>query len=105
LLVVKELVAQHRSVTAEAPPFGLTSSRFALEKLQRQAARLAMSTLEEAYVVLRDVDVAIKMGRLDAEVAVELVVAHLAGIAPAPPPTVNPQTKWTIGPHLTMEFD
>jgi DNA polymerase-3 subunit delta len=100
LLVVKELVAQHRSVAAEAPTFGLTSSRFALEKLQRQAAHLAMRDLEDAYAVLRDVDMAIKTGRLDAEVAVELVVAHLAGIAPDLPPTSSPQGKWTTSLHF-----
>ncbi len=85
LLVVKELVAQRRPVTSEAPAFGLTPSPYVLDKLKRQAAQITMPDLEGAYGLLHEVDMAIKTGKLDPEVAVELVVAHLVGLAPPLP--------------------
>jgi DNA polymerase-3 subunit delta len=85
LLVVKELGAQGRSVAREGPTFGLSSSSYAQDKLRRQAARLSGVHLEQAYRVLWEADLAVKSGRLDPEVALELTVAELAGIEPASP--------------------
>jgi DNA polymerase III subunit delta len=80
LLIVKELTNQHRPLTKEAPTFGLSSSQFALQKLQRQAARISMEELERAFEALRDADLAIKTGKLDPEMALELALAHLLGL-------------------------
>ena len=85
LLVVKELTAERKPLAHNAPPFGLSSSPFALEKLQRQAARISVSELERAYELLRDTDIAVKTGRLDPELALNLVVAELVGFADAAP--------------------
>lgn len=80
LLVVKEITASGGSLAREAPAFGLSSSPYALQKLQRQAPRWSASDLDRAYAFLRDGDIAIKRGRMDAELAVELAVAEIAGI-------------------------
>jgi DNA polymerase III delta subunit len=80
LLIVKELTAQRRSLQRDAPAFGLSSNTYALEKLQRQAAPLSVRELEDAYVLMRDTDIAVKRGRLDPELAVELAVSQLVGI-------------------------
>lgn len=80
LLIVKELAAQRRSVSREAPAFGLTTSPYALDKLQRQAATLSAADLERAYRLLRDTDIAIKTGKMDPGLAVELAVAQLVGL-------------------------
>lgn len=80
LLVVKEIVAQRRSMSAQAPSFGLSTSRYVLEKLQRQAARLSTADLEQAYALLWDMDVAVKTGRIDAALGLELAVAKLVGL-------------------------
>jgi DNA polymerase III subunit delta len=84
LLIVKELTNQHLPLTQEAPKFGLSSSQFALQKLQRQTARLSMTELEHAFEALRDADVAIKTGKLDPELALELALAHLLGLVEEP---------------------
>lgn len=84
LLIVKELVAQRRPLTREAPTFGLSGSRYLLDKLQRQVAHRSVGELERAYVFLRDTDVAIKTGRLDPDLAVELAVAALTDLVPIP---------------------
>jgi len=80
LLVVKELASESRPLQREAPTFGLTSSSYALQKLQRQAARLPVVELERAYTLLSDADLAVKTGRMDPELVIELVVATLVGI-------------------------
>ena len=80
LLIVKELTSQHRPLTQEAPRFGLSSSQFALQKLQRQSARFTWNELEHAYRALRDADVALKTGQLDPELALELALAELLGL-------------------------
>jgi DNA polymerase-3 subunit delta len=85
LLIVKELTNQHRPLTQEAPKFGLSSSQFALQKLQRQAARISMGELEHAYEALRDADVSIKSGKLEPELALELALAQLLGLVEEAP--------------------
>lgn len=80
LLVVKEIAAQRGSISKEAPAFGLSTSPYALEKLQRQAARLSTADLEHAYALLRDMDVAVKTGLIDAALGLELAVAKLVGL-------------------------
>jgi DNA polymerase-3 subunit delta len=80
LLVVKELVAEHRQLSRDAPALGLTSSPFALQKLQRQAARISSADLERSYALLCGADLAMKTGRMDSELIVELAVAGLVGL-------------------------
>ena len=83
LIVVKELAAEHKPLARNAPSFGLSSSPYVLEKLQRQTARIPVSELERAYRLLRDTDVAVKTGRLEADLALDLVVAEIVGLSTA----------------------
>jgi DNA polymerase III subunit delta len=80
LLVAYELTAEGRSAAAEGGDFGLTSNPRALEKLVRQAARYQPDDFDRAYVLLLDCDRAMKTGEITPEVAVELLVAELAGL-------------------------
>ena len=82
LLVTKELARERRM--ADAASFGLSTSRFAQDKLRRQAERVSTGQLIEAYQKLLEMDLAIKTGRIEAELALELVVAELAGLEPGP---------------------
>lgn len=82
LLVTKELVHERR--LQDAASFGLSTSRFAQDKLRRQAERLTREQLIDAYQKLLDMDLAIKTGRIEAELAIELIVAELAGLEPGP---------------------
>jgi DNA polymerase-3 subunit delta len=82
LLVVKELTAERRPLTREAPTFGVTSSQYLLQKLQRQSARLSLADLEQAYATLAEADLLIKSGQLNPELVIELVVAALVGATP-----------------------
>src|SRR5439155_21949613 len=58
LFVAKELSRQHR-LTQDAASFGLSTSPYALQKLQRQADRLSIAELEGAYAQLHETDMAI----------------------------------------------
>jgi DNA polymerase-3 subunit delta len=51
---------------------------FPARKLYDQAARFTASQLEQVYRHLLDIDVAIKTGELDTEVALDLLIAGLA---------------------------
>ncbi len=82
LLVTKELARERRM--PEAAAFGLSTSRFAQDKLRRQAERFSTGQLIDAYQKLLEMDLAIKSGRIDAELALELIVAELAGLEPGP---------------------
>jgi len=82
LLVVKELTVERRPLSREAPLFGVTSSQYLLQKLQRQAARLSVADLEQAYATLAEADILIKSGQMNAELIIELVVSSLVGVAP-----------------------
>lgn len=83
LLIAHALLAEGRSLSAEGPEHGLTSSPRALEKLARQAARFSAEDFERAYERLLACDRAIKTGEGDPEVAIELLIAELAGVAAA----------------------
>ncbi|HZS01814.1 MAG TPA: DNA polymerase III subunit delta [Chloroflexota bacterium] len=80
LLVAHELAAAGRSVAADGGDFGLTSNPRALEKLVRQASRYQRDDFEHAYALLLACDRAVKTGEDEPEVAVELLVAELAGV-------------------------
>jgi DNA polymerase-3 subunit delta len=80
LLVAHELTAAGRSVAADGADFGLTSNPRALEKLVRQASRYQRADFDRAYALLLACDRAIKTGEDEPEVAVELLVAELAGV-------------------------
>jgi DNA polymerase III delta subunit len=80
LLVAHELAAEGRSVAADGAEFGLTSNARALEKLVRQASRYQRDDFDRAYALLLACDRAIKTGEAESEVAVELLVAELAGV-------------------------
>lgn len=82
LLVVKELVAARRPLSQEAPSYGLSSSAFALSKLQRQAAAHSTVELLAAFRQLSGLDVAIKRGRLATDSALYFAVAGLVGLSP-----------------------
>jgi DNA polymerase-3 subunit delta len=82
LLIAKEILSESRSLAREGPSFGLSASPYALQKLQRQAAPFAASDLDRAYVALRDADLALKTGRCEPELAVELAVAGITGLNP-----------------------
>lgn len=83
LLIVKEMVAERRPIGPEAASFGLSTSPYIQGKLQRQALNFSSTELEGAFALLRDADIAIKTGRIDSELAVELAVAQIVGIAAA----------------------
>jgi DNA polymerase-3 subunit delta len=90
LLVVKELTAERKPLAQNAPAFDVRSSPFALEKLQRQAARIPIADLEQAYALLRDTDIAVKTGRIEPELALDLVIAEIVGLTtPAGTPSLN----------------
>jgi DNA polymerase-3 subunit delta len=80
LLTVRALQAEGQSLAETAQAYGLTTNPRALEKLARQAARFDERELERAYDALLACDRAIKRGECDAETAVELLVAELAGV-------------------------
>jgi DNA polymerase III subunit delta len=80
LLVAHELTFSGRSVANEGADFGLTSNPRALEKLVRQANRYQREDFDRAYALLLACDRAIKTGEEQSEVAVELLVAELAGV-------------------------
>ena len=83
LLIAHTLQAEGRSLSAEGPGHGLSSSPRALEKLARQAARFHAEDFERAYERLLAADRAIKTGEGIPEVEIELLVAELAGVEAA----------------------
>ncbi len=82
LLVVKELRAHGRPVARHAASYGLSSSPYLLHKLERQAAAVSALDLERAYLALHDADLAIKTGRRDPDLAIELAIAEIVGVGP-----------------------
>jgi len=80
LLVASELQAAGRRLDQDGPEYGLSSNPRALEKLARQAARYQPEDFDRAYELLLACDRAIKTGETEPEVAVELLVAELAGV-------------------------
>jgi DNA polymerase-3 subunit delta len=82
LLVVKELHARGEPLGRHAPAYGLSASPYLLQKLERQAAKVSASDLERAYVTLHDADLAIKTGRRDPDLAIELAIAEIVGVGP-----------------------
>jgi DNA polymerase-3 subunit delta len=80
LLVARALVAEGRSVAADGVDFGLTTNPRAQEKLVRQAGRYQPEDFDRAYDRLLACDRAVKTGETEPEVAVELLVAELAGV-------------------------
>jgi DNA polymerase-3 subunit delta len=89
LLIASELQAEGRSLAAEGAAYGLSTSPRALDKLARQAARFQPADFERLYERLLACDRAIKTGECPAEVAVELLVAELAGVAAEAPATAR----------------
>lgn len=82
LLIVKELRTSGQQLARHAPTYGLSSSPYLLQKLERQAAAISASDLERAYLALHDADLAIKTGRRDPDLAIELAIAEIVGIGP-----------------------
>ena len=80
LLVASELQAAGRRLDQDGPEYGLSSNPRALEKLAGQAARYQPEDFDRAYALLLACDRAIKTGETEPEVAVELLVAELAGV-------------------------
>jgi DNA polymerase-3 subunit delta len=82
LLVVKELHVRGQPLGRHAPSYGLSASPYLLQKLERQAAKVSASDLERAYLTLHDADLAIKTGRRDPDLAIELAIAEIVGVGP-----------------------
>jgi DNA polymerase-3 subunit delta len=82
LLVIKELHARGLQLARHAPTYGLSSSPYMLQKLERQAAKVSATDLERAYLTLHDADLAIKTGRRDPDLAIELAIAEIVGVGP-----------------------
>ncbi|MBM2812414.1 MAG: holA [Chloroflexi bacterium] len=80
LLIVKELVTRRLPLQREAPSYGLSANQYALDKLHRQAERWTLPDLERSYALLCAVDMTIKSGEMDPELAVELAASRIAGI-------------------------
>ncbi len=80
LIVMKELRRQ-RLPSREAATYGLSTNPYALQKIERQAARRSLTELLGIYRRLHETDVEIKTGRKDPRVAVELAIASIVGIA------------------------
>ncbi|HEY7068373.1 MAG TPA: DNA polymerase III subunit delta [Chloroflexota bacterium] len=80
LLTAHALQAEGRSVAADGADYGLTTNPRAVEKLVRQASRYQPEDFARAYTLLLACDRAIKTGEDEPEVAVELLVAKLAGV-------------------------
>ena len=80
---VKELKNQRRSEAEIMGRLAMTSS-FALRRTQEQASRYSMARLKEVYHQLLETDLAIKTGRYNAELALNILVAELSQGAKAP---------------------
>lgn len=80
LIQVKELKAKGASSRDIAKR--LRIHPFPARKLNNQATHFTPAQLEKVYRHLSEIDVDIKTGRIDAEVALDLLVAGLAGTEP-----------------------
>ncbi len=80
LLVASELQAAGRRLDQDGADYGLSANPRALEKLARQAARYQPEDFDRAYDLLLACDRAVKTGATEPAVAVELLVAELAGV-------------------------
>lgn len=83
LLIVKELRSRGASLARAAAVYGLSTSPYLLQKLERQAARVASADLERAFLVLHQADMAIKTGRREPDLAIELAIAEIVGVGSA----------------------
>ncbi len=73
---VRELRSQRKSDAEIQDRLGLTSD-FVLRKTSEQADRYSLARLKEVYHKLLDTDLFIKTGRLDPELALNILVAEL----------------------------
>ena len=89
LFIVSELLRERRSLAHDGPSFGLSSSGFVQDKLRSQAMKLPAGYLDRAYQVLQETDLAVKLGKLDGELALEVVIAELTGIDPVRIPSLE----------------
>lgn len=76
LIQIRDLLAKGIPPGSIGVTIGLTS-QYALRKAVEQAQAYPMPRLQEAYRALLKADMAIKTGSLDAEIALELVIADL----------------------------
>jgi len=77
MIQVKEL--QERNVPALAIPKTLGQHPFVIEKIGQQARNFTMEQLERIYSHLLDLDVGVKTGAVSDVLALDLLVAELAG--------------------------
>ena len=77
LIQVKEL--QEKSAPAPEMAKTLGQHPFVIEKIGQQARNFSMAQLERIYTHLLDLDVGIKTGEVGDVLALDLLVAELAG--------------------------
>lgn len=83
VVCVRELKNQRRTEAEIMGRLAMTSS-FALRRTQEQASRYSMARLKEVYHRLLETDLAIKTGRYNAELALNILIAELCQGAKAP---------------------
>lgn len=81
LIQVKELEEEGLSLSAIAQKLGL--HQFVVQKVARQARNFAMEQLERAYDCILETDWAIKTGRLEPVLALDILLIRLGGAGPA----------------------
>ncbi len=83
LVQVKELKKQGKSTVEIQNRLGLTSD-FVLRKASEQSGRYSLARLKEVYHELLEADLAIKTGKYDGELALNILVAELCQPTPVP---------------------
>lgn len=88
LIQAKELAARRVSQGEIGARLGLRSD-FAMSKVASQAQGYPMERLEQVYRSLLETDIAIKMGKVEGDLALDLLVANLCQMAsPSPHPSL-----------------
>ena len=76
LILFKELKSQKRPLAVIQGQLGITHS-FVWEKITRQAGKYTIDRLKQIYQNLLETDLAIKTGRFEGDLALDLLVAEL----------------------------
>jgi DNA polymerase-3 subunit delta len=78
-LMIQVKYLQEKNVPAPEIPKALGQHPFVMEKIGQQARNFTMEQLERIYSHLLDLDVGIKTGEVGDVLALDLLVAELAG--------------------------
>lgn len=79
LLMVKEQLEAGHSVERIVQAMGPKVREFVVKKLAEQSRRYSLPLLERIYRHLLEVDLAIKTGKADPDIALEMLIVRLAG--------------------------